>query len=191
MNMRPAHAARIVAVAALALCTSFGTGAATEPEAPGAAFASGPFTITKLPFPTKATFKKWRSARGTVVVCDMRCGPNGGSASPYQGTALYGSPYTSISISSRARFELKTPESAVAFIWGTPDRRCNLAKFYDGTGALIGKIHVDDLKGAGYYEIQSPAPIKRIIFQERACTGDVYFEIAQGPFPYHPDAAGR
>jgi hypothetical protein len=191
MNMRPANAARIVAVAALALCASFETGAAAEPGPAGAGFESSPFTITPLPFPKKATFKKWRKSTGSVVVCTGRCGPNGGSLSPYNGTPLNGSPYTAIAISSSAKFVLKTPASAVAFIWGSPDRRCNLAKFYDSTGSLIGKIHVHDLAGAGYYEIQSPTPIKRIEFLERACSGDVYFEIAQGPFPYKDDAKGR
>jgi hypothetical protein len=191
MKMRLTNAARITAVAATALCASFNTGAAAEPGPPGAAFVTSPFTITPLPFPTKATFKKWRSASGSVVVCKTKCGPNGGSESPYEGTPLYGSPYTSIAISSSARFVLKTPASAVAFIWGTLDPHCNITKFYDSTGSLIGKIHVHDLPGAGYYEIQSPTPIKRIDFLERACTGDVYFEVAQGPFPYNPEATKR
>ena len=188
MKTHLASVARIVAIAAVAICLSPPVGNSAEIGSVGASIQIGPFEVKSLPFPTTATFKHWTSATGTTRVCKGRCGPHHGSASPYYGTALYGSRYVSVPINSSATFVLKEAKAAVAFIWGTPDTNCNVADFYDSTGSLIGEIDASEIPGAGYYKIKSTTPIGSIVFSEGNCGGDVYFEIAQGPFPYRHGA---
>jgi hypothetical protein len=175
-------------IAAAALCVLPSAGLSANPDASAPAHR---LTFTLLPFPTKATFKHWTSSVGSVVVCRTKCGGNGGSESPYEDTALYGSRYTSIAYGSSATFVLKRPVRAVAFIWGSLDPNCNVARFYDTAGVRIGKITADELPSAGYYEIQSSTRIGSIVFHEKPCTGDVFFEIANGPFPYKADPGQR
>jgi hypothetical protein len=184
MKTRLASLARIAAIVAVAICASPTKGAAAEPSAALAPFKRGPFTIRPLPFPTTATFKRWTSKSGTTQVCRTRCGPNGGSLSPYVNTALYGSRYISLPINSSATFVLKEVKRRVAFIWGSPDNGCNVADFYDGTGSLIGEIDASQIPRAGYYSFRSLTPIGSIVFSEGDCNQDRFFEIAQGPFHY-------
>jgi hypothetical protein len=182
MRMHLASVARTAAFVAAAICASTTKGVATQPGSVGAPFRSGPFIVRPLAFPTSAIFKRWTSETGKVRVCRTRCGHNGGgSASPYEGTPLYGSRYTSIAINSSATFALKEPKRVVTFIWGTPDKGCNVADFYDSTETLIGEIDAAEIPDAGYYKIKSPTPIGSIVFSEGDCRGDVYFEVAQGP----------
>lgn len=158
---------KILPLAALALPLVLAAGAGAQPVN---SFVSGPFTVTRLTFPTRAFLTPPTSTTGDF---SKTTGGNG-STNPYGGSALDGAPYFNLTDGGTMTYVLPTPRRSFKLIWGTPDSY-NRIDAYDSTGALIGTLDGGGVaanfgfSNGTYVQITTKTPIARLVASSSSC----------------------